>query len=347
MHVLPNYERILLLTEGHLGVFTSKTAAALLRYRADDVVAVIDSVAAGAALSATIPWAPPVPILPRVLASKELQPQALFIGVAPPGGRLPDSMRRHVLEALQAGLDVVSGLHTWLEDDDELVTVSQQTGARILDLRKPPEDQILASGRAVTTRCRRVLTVGTDGNVGKMVAALELTAAATRCGLRAEFLATGQTGIMIDGRGVAIDALVSDFAPGATEALVLSAADADVCFVEGQGSLGHPGFSAVSLALLHGTCPDALILVHHAGRTHYRVQPERRLPPLRELRAIYEQVASLLHPARVVGVALNPFGQDSQSVQAEMRRIERELAVPVADPASDGVEHLLAAAMTE
>lgn len=345
MHILPAYQRILLLTEGHLGVFSSKTAACLLRYRPDDIVGVLDSRAAGSDVRAAIPWAPPVPILPDVAAARQLQPEALFVGIAPPGGDLPDELRRHVLDAARWGIDVVSGLHTFLADDPELHEAASAHGARLFDLRRPPARRILASGKARQTGCRRVLTVGTDGNVGKMVAALELTLAARRQGLKAEFLATGQTGIMITGRGVCVDAVISDFAPGVVEELVLSVADAELCVVEGQGSLAHPGFSAVTLALIHGACPDAMVLVHHVGRTMFRAQPDCRIPPLRELRAAYEQVAALLHPSRVVGVALNPFGQPPAVVRGEQRRLEAELRLPVYDPTGTGADHLLAAIM--
>ena len=336
---------MLLLTEGRLGVFSAKTAATLWRYRAKDVVGVVDSVAAGSNLAAVIPGAPPVPIVGDVDAALHLKPDALFVGVAPAGGELPTAMRRHVVEALTAGIDVVSGLHTFLADDAELAELAVRGTARILDLRRPPKRRLLATGRARTAKCRRVLTVGTDGNVGKLATAMELTAAARRQGLDAQFLATGQSGIMVAGRGVAVDALVADFAPGAVEELVLSVSECDVCFVEGQGSIAHPGFSAVTLAILHGACPDALILVHHAGRTHYLAQPELRIPPLRELCVVYEQTASLLHPARVVGVAVNPVGRDWRFVRAEIRNIERELHMPVCDPVREGADKLLAAAL--
>ena len=252
-------------------------------------------------------------------------------------------MRRQLRSALAVGIDIVSGLHQYLSDDDELAELAEQSGARIYDLRRPPTKRVLAAGRARDTSCRRILTIGTDGNVGKMVAALELTALAQRRGLDACFLATGQTGMMITGTGVAIDAVAADFAPGAVEELVLSAANSDICFIEGQGSIAHPGFSAVTLALLHGACPDALILVHHTGRTHYAADPQVRIPPLTELRAAYEQMTALLHPARVVGVALNPLGQDEWAVQQEIRRIEQDLRVPVCDPVGVPGEQLLAA----
>jgi uncharacterized NAD-dependent epimerase/dehydratase family protein len=342
---LPPYHRILLLTEGRLGAFTAKTAATLLRYRPADIVAIVDSTAAGRDVREVIPWAPAVPIVGKVEATLAERPDALFVGVAPPGGELPPAMRRHVESAIEHGLDVVSGLHQFLADDPALAAAADCKGVRLLDLRRPPARRVLACGKARQTRCRRILTVGTDGNVGKMAAALELTAEARRRGLRAEFLATGQSGTMIAGRGIAVDAIASDFAPGAIEELVLSVADADVCFVEGQGSLAHPGFSAVTLALLHGACPDALILVHHAGRTHYSATPEIAIPPLRELRAVYEQVASLLHPARVAGVALNPLGQDERTWRAEARRLEQELRLPVGDVFAGGAERLLDAAL--
>jgi uncharacterized NAD-dependent epimerase/dehydratase family protein len=345
MHELRSYRRLLLLTEGRLGVFTSKTAAALLRYRPRDVVAVIDSAAAGRRLADTIPWAPGVPILPDVAAAGRLEPDALFIGVAPVGGGLADEMRRHVRAALQAGIDVVAGLHVFLSEDAELTGLAAAGGAHILDLRRPPTERMVASARALSTRCRRVLTVGSDCNVGKMVAALELTAAARRRGLDARFLATGQTGIMIAGRGIAIDACVADFAAGAVEQLVLEAADCDVCFVEGQGSIGHPGFSGVALALLHGSCPEAMVLVHQLGRTHYSAPPHSPLPSLEQLRVAYEQAASWLHPARVVAVALNSVGHGEEAAREAAQQIEADLKLPVADPVLDGCERLLDAVL--
>jgi uncharacterized NAD-dependent epimerase/dehydratase family protein len=345
VHVLPPYRRLLLLTEGRLGIFSSKTAAVLLRYRPEDVAAVVDSRAAGTDVRSIIPWAPAVPIVPDVAAGAALRPDGLVIGVAPPGGALPPDMRVQVVAALRGGLDVLSGLHVFLADDGELRDLAKQSGARLFDLRRPPAERVLATGRARTTRCRRILTVGTDGNVGKMVAALELTNVARQHGLDARFVATGQTGIMVAGRGIALDAVVADFAPGAAEELVLDAGDSDVCFVEGQGSLAHPGFSAVTLALLHGVCPDALILVHCVGRTRFHAPPHGPIPPLRELRAAYEQVAALLHPARVVGVALNAAGADERSAAAAARAIAQDLRLPVVDPVRFGCEALLEVAM--
>jgi uncharacterized NAD-dependent epimerase/dehydratase family protein len=345
VHSLPPYDRILVLTEGQLGVFSSKTASCLLRYRGQHVVGVVDSVAAGTDVRESIPWAPIVPIVPDVTALAAARPQALFVGVAPVGGALPPEMRRHVLGALRMGLDVVSGLHSYLADDQEVADTARQSGARVFDLRRPPTERVIASGRARETRCRRVLTVGTDGNVGKMVAACQLTRAAQRRGMSARMAATGQTGIMIEGGGIAVDAVVADFAAGAVEQLVLELADCDLCVIEGQGSIGHPGFSGVMLACLHGACPDAMILVHHAGRTRHNAEPHHPIPALDQLCAAYGRTAALLHPARVVGVAINAFGVEEQVVRDDVQRVERELGLPAADPTTAEVERLLSATL--
>lgn len=347
MHVLPPYRRVLLLTEGRLGVFTSKTAAVLLGYRPNDVIAIVDSQAAGGRLPDVIPWAPALPIVPSVDATASMRPDALFIGVAPVGGALPPEMRQHVRAALARGIDIVSGLHAQLRHDAELAELAAEHGALIHDLRRPPDEQVVASARAREARCRRILTVGTDGNVGKMVTAFELARAASGRGFDARIAATGQTGIMVAGRGIAVDAVPADFAAGAAESLVLDAAAADVCIIEGQGSLSHPGFSAVTLALLHGACPHAMILVHHAGRERFRAEPHHPLPRVEALARAYERAADLVFPSHIVGVALNAAHVSTDVAAAERERLERALGVPVADPIHDGVEALLDAALRD
>ncbi len=343
MSPLPRHQRIGLLTVDQLGVFTSKTAAALLRYRGDDVVAVIDRGRAGDSLPAIIPGAPDVPIVPGVADAATLGAQALYIGVAPVGGGLPDDFRPFVLEALRRGMDVVSGLHTRLADDRELAAAAAAGGGRIYDLRTPPAELPIASARARQTRALRVLTVGTDCNVGKMVAAWELTRAAREAGLDARFVATGQTGIMLAGSGIAIDAVVSDFAAGAVEQLVLEHADADLIVIEGQGSLAHPGYSGVTLSLLHGACPDALVLVHHLARKRYRHPPFDPLPPLKKLCEAYERIAGFVHPAKVVAVAVNAHGTPPAEARRLRDTIEHHLGVPAVDPLDDGCGRIVAA----
>lgn len=331
---LPSYRRIAVLTEGRLGVFSSKTAAMLLRYRAEDVVAVVDSAAAGSDVTAAIPWARPVPILADVDELPAMGCDALFVGVAPVGGELPSAMRGHVLNAAKCGIDVVSGMHAFLADDPELAAAAADGGARLFDVRRPPAERLVAGARARQTRCRRVLTVGTDCNVGKMFTALELVASLKRRGRNAAFAATGQTGIMVCGRGIVVDAVVADFVAGAAEALVLDAdaRGAELCVVEGQGSLGHPSFSAVTLGLLHGVCPDALVLVHHLGRTGYRAHPDLPLPPIDRLIRAYEGVSELVSAAKVVAIAVNATGVDEETAEREVAWLRGVTGLPVYDP---------------
>ena len=207
-------------------------------------------------------------------------------------GGCRNEWRAWLAEALDAGCDLWSGLHTFLGDDPVLAAKAKARGRKILDLRRPPADLPVASGAAKTVEPYVVLTVGTDCNVGKMTAQLQLARQLNAGGLRTRFVPTGQTGIMIEGWGIAVDAVISDFVAGAAERLVLQGAeDADVVLVEGQGSINHPGYSAVTLGLLHGSCPDGLILCHQSSREYigdYREAAWLRIPPLSEYIRLYE-----------------------------------------------------------
>jgi len=229
----------------------------------------------------------------------------------------------------------------FLADDPELAGIAARTGARILDLRRPPARRTVAAARASEVDALVVLTVGSDCNVGKMTAALELTQELARRGARAAFVATGQTGMLIAEGGVAVDAVVSDFAAGAIEELVLAAArDAEVVVVEGQGALHHPGYSGVTLALIAGACPRALVLCHHAGREAIRSAEGAPhaipIPPLAELKRAYEAAAAWVHPARVAGVALNTFELEERAARAACDAAARELSLPATDPVRFG-----------
>ena len=342
MHVL-DYRRLVLLTEGSLGLFTSKTAASIIRYRRNDVVAVLDSESAGESLEGLLGFGEGIPIIAEIAEAMPDHPDALVIGIAPSGGQLPDRMRRHVIDALRAGLAVISGLHYRLRDDDELNEIARDHGAPIYDVRDPGVTTRLSFGRARSMRVKRVLTVGTDCAVGKMVTCLELRTAAVRAGLDAAFVPTGQTGIMIEGWGTSIDAVVSDFAGGAAEALVERVADRGICFVEGQGSIEHPAYSAVSLALLHGVCPDAIIMCHRPGRTHHNDRPDCPIAPIEEQILLNESLTRPLHPGKVVGVSLNTAGMPDGEATAHMADIARRTGLPVCDPIRTGVAPLLAA----
>jgi uncharacterized NAD-dependent epimerase/dehydratase family protein len=328
---------MLLLTEGHLGIFSSKTAASLIRYCPDEVAGVVDSHFAGRCAGEILGIGDGVPIFANVKDALLARPDTLVIGVAPVGGGLEPAWRAIVLDALRAGLNIVAGLHVALGSDGELAAAAKASGVRIFDVRESPPDIPVATMRATEVRAFRVLTIGTDCNSGKMVAALELTRAAREAGLDARFIATGQTGIMISGKGIAIDHVVSDFTAGAAERIVLDDGDADIVFIEGQGSIVHPGYSGVTLSLMHGSLPHAMVLVHAAGRRVVRKFPrEVKLPTLSEMIESSESLMRPIFPSRVVAVALNTLGLSDEDARRALVDAERETGLPAGDVIRNG-----------
>jgi D-glutamate N-acetyltransferase len=340
--------RFLILAEGAFGPESSKTANSAIRYIPAQVAGVLDGTAAGRTAQDVLGFGGPIPVVATLEEGLVLRPTALLIGIAPRGGRLPEAWREWIRTAIERGLDVWSGLHTRLADDPDLAARARERGVRLRELRAPPGDLPVANGRARDVDALVVLTVGSDCNTGKMTAQLEVLRAVEARGLRTRFVATGQTGILIAGGGIAVDAVVADFIGGAAERMVLEAApDADVVLVEGQGSLIHPGYSGVTLGLLHGTCPAAMILCHNASRSlvgaYHPEDAWRPIPPLPELVRIYEEAAAWVHPSRVIGVALNTMGLADTAAAAAVERAARETGLPAADPVRFGSESLAAA----
>jgi uncharacterized NAD-dependent epimerase/dehydratase family protein len=328
--------RFLILADGDFGPMTSKTANSVIRFQPDRVVAVLDRSQAGRRAQDVLGFGGAIPVVASMAEGLALNPTAVLIGIAPQGGRLPEEWRSWLADALDAGCDIWSGLHTFLSDDPLLVERARANDCRLLDLRRPPADLPIASGAAKETDAFRVLAVGTDCNVGKMTAQLELVGSLNARGVRTRFVATGQTGIMIEGWGIAVDAVVADFIAGAAERITLEGArDADIVLVEGQGSINHPGYSGVTLGLLHGSCPDAMILCHQATRQYlgdYRSASWLKMPPLSEYVRLYETIASAVHPSRVIGIALNTFDMDEAAARAACEAATRETGLPATDP---------------
>jgi uncharacterized NAD-dependent epimerase/dehydratase family protein len=356
----PQAPVVVLLHHG-LDNLSGKTGLTLLRYRSAPVLAVIDPAHAGASLAAVTGLARPVPVVASLAEALPLLPSApaqraevvVVVGLAPSGGRLPAEVRADVAAALAAGLSVASGLHTRLGDDPELAGLVQP-GRWIWDLRREPANLPVASARAASLPCRRLLAVGTDMSVGKMSACLELLAAAQRRGLDARFVATGQAGILIAGGGVPLDAVRVDYAAGAVEEAVLAAAAgagaASWVLVEGQGSFCHPG-STATLPLLRGSQPTDLLLVHRAGQSTIRNQPHIPLPPLPELIGAIEAVAALGRPqgppaARVRAIALNTGHLDPGPAREAVAAAAAQTGLPCFDPVRDGAEDLWGALLT-
>jgi len=343
---------LVILAEGEFAGESSKTARGVLRYGPDPVRAVIDSTLAGRRVGefmdddARYRDIPIVRSLEEALALPD-PPNTLLIGIAPAGGKLPAAWRGIVSQALRGGLDVVSGLHLFLGDDPEFAALADAGGARLIDLRRPPERMEISSGRRHLPGKQVILTVGTDCALGKMSVALELAEAARRQGLRSVFVPTGQTGMMIAGWGVTIDRVAADFVQGTVEWLVEQAEDrGDWIFVEGQGSLDHPAYSSVTLGLIHGATPQAMVMVHQPGRLHRSHWPayDDPLKPLPEFIRAHETVANLVAPSQVVAIALNTsLYADEDEARAIIASISSEAGLPAADPFRFGGDDLFAA----
>ena len=262
---------------------------------------------------------------------------SLLIGVAPVGGQLPESWVPTLVQALDAGLDIVSGMHTRLESHPALAAAAARSGVRLVNVRH--SDRPLPTGTGRKRSGRRVLTVGTDCALGKKYTALALTRALHARGAKASFRATGQTGIMIAGNGIAIDAVVADFIAGAAEQLSPDNATDHWDVIEGQGALFHPAYAGVTLGLLHGSQPDALVMCHDPSRTTIEDYPHIPLPSLREAIRRYVEAARLTNPAvRCVGVAINSSTLDDAAWARYRHAVEAELDLPVCDPLRGGVD---------
>jgi uncharacterized NAD-dependent epimerase/dehydratase family protein len=315
---------------------TSKTANSVIRYLPDRTVGVLDRREAGRTVQDVLGFGGSIPVVGSMREGLALGPTAVLIGIAPKGGRMPTEWRAWLAEAVDHGCDLWSGLHTFLADDPLLAEKARAKGAKIFDLRRPPADLPVASGLAKDVDPLVVLAVGTDCNVGKMTAQLQLTRMLNERGVRTRFVPTGQTGIMIEGWGIAVDAVVADFIAGAAERLVLEGSrNADVVLVEGQGSINHPGYSGVTLGLLHGACPDALILCHQSSREYigdYREAAWLRIPPLGEYIRLYEMIGSAVHPTRVIGISLNTYDLSDAEARRACEAASRETGLPATDP---------------
>ena len=317
--------RYAILAEGRFADNSAKTAHGLIRYGKDEVVCVMDSTLAGERVVGVLPdLGHDAPIVGTLHEALDLSPTSILVGLAPAGGKLPEEWMETLRAAAGAGLEIVSGLHQRL--------APEFPGKPVWDVREPPEGIPLFSGEGFEVGPKVALTVGTDSAIGKMTATLEIERASRGAGFSPEFVPTGQTGIIIAGWGICVDAVVSDFVAGASEQLVLEAArrDPELILVEGQGSLGHPAYSGVTLGLLHGSCPDCLVLCTAPPDEEVFAGVPRPAPA--RVARLYEEVAALVKPAPVVAVSVNTRGLEDAEAAAFVASVADETGLPAADP---------------
>ena len=335
-------KRVAVFAEGCFGPVTSKVATSYLRYRHADCVAVIDSRLAGGDVGRVLGYGHGIPLVDSLASAMRFAPQVLLIGVGLFSNELPAAWRAQIALALRQGLDVVSGLHFRIGDDHEFRAIAAASGSRIWDTKEPPASLAASTARLDGIDSFVVHTVGSDCRVGKKTTAIEIVEAAKRQGWNAGFVATGQSGICISGTGVAVDAVPGDFIAGVTESMVLaSARDHDWVVVEGQGSISHPAYSGVTLGLLHGAMPQALVLCHEAGLEAHKDWPHVPLRPLRELVDVYERLCGFLRPAKVVGISLHCGHLSPAQAAAAVERIETESGLPTTDVIRFGADKLV------
>ncbi len=363
---------VIILSEGCFGQSQSKLALGVIRYGRWPIIAVIDSTNKRQTVRDITRLDCDAPIVESLQAamactlSDQNQPaRALMLGTAPPGGQLPQTWRDCIRDAIAAGLHIINGLHTFLSDDAEFVALAKTHQVNLWDVRDP---QAYGHGRFEHINLQKprpdnvhvITMVGTDCAVGKMLTALELNQAAQQAGLSSAFIATGQTGILITGNGVPLDRVIGDFMAGAVETCIQETiTDLEVkrpgaehyLFVEGQGSLMHPAYSGVTLALLHGSKPDVMVLCHVSAQPAIRNYPDLLMPTLRTAVQRYEEAAVWIRPpdevpARVIGVSLNTSALSEKEAHNEIATSHWHTDLPTVDPIRNGVIPVLEAILS-
>ncbi|MDP4193125.1 MAG: DUF1611 domain-containing protein [Bacteroidota bacterium] len=330
------HRRIVILSEGFTNPHHGKTARNLIYYKPEEVVAIFDRTQAGKTSIELLG----VGDIPVVGSFDEINdPDTLLIGVATPGGKLPESYKDIILQAIKRKLNVICGLHDFLSDDPQITSCAKENNVKLLDIRKNAEHQVV-NRKGINENCLRIHTVGNDCSLGKMIVSLELNKALLKRGYDAKFVATGQTGILIEGDGIPMDAVVGDFINGAAEKLVLMNQHHEIINIEGQGSLVHPRYSSVTLGLLHGCMPHGMIMCYEMGRQYIHGMDNIKIPSLQNVINLYESVSSVMHPSKVIALALNSRRFSKQEAEIEKEKIKDLLSLPICDVIRDGADEL-------
>lgn len=328
--------KIVALTEGYTNPQTAKTARNLIHYCPEEVVAIFDRDNTGKT-SLELLGVGDVPIVGSL--SELRNANTLVISIALPGGKLPQSYKDIILEAISKKMNIVSCGHEFISEDPDLVSAAQAAGVSLNDVRKNNEHDV-AKREGISSSCLRIITVGNDCSLGKMVTSLEIARSLKRSGVDAKFVATGQTGILIEGDGIPIDAVVGDYINGAAEKLILQNQHHDILIIEGQGSIVHPRYSAVTLGLLHGTLPHGMIMCYEVGREYVHNMRGIKIPQLEVVVRLFEEMASVMFPSKVIGFALNSKNVSAMDAEKEREKIKKQFGLPACDVVRNGPAEL-------
>ncbi len=321
--------RVLILAHDYFAIQGGKTARGVYFYSPHEIVGILDRSNAGKSAKDIFPRGRDVPIYAHISQVRG-DYDALIIGVAPIGGKLPAEWKDEIKIALENGKMVISGLHDFLSEDPELIKIAEKNGAKIWDVRKPPKELKVAdgSGRGAPT----VLVAGTDCSVGKMITTVELYREAMKRGRKAAFVATGQTGIMVGAdAGYVIDRIPGDFMAGAMEELVKQFMDYEMVFVEGQADLTHPAYSGVTLAILHGSYAKKIVLAHDPTRKDHHDYEGFPIQSLERSIELYESLAESVSGGKVIGIAIDGEKMSDEEIIKFKDRVEKELGLPAED----------------
>jgi len=334
--------RIVILADKKFDPIASKMANNAIRYLNDQVVSVIDSSSSGKTVQDVLGFGGEIPVYDTLDESLRHDPNTLLIGISPAGGKFPSEWYPLIINAIQNRLHIISGLHEFLGDIAEFSVLAEKYRIRITDLRKSKRPNLLARGVARKFRSKIILTVGTHGNIGKMTTTLEMVKDMQERGKSADWVATGQIGILLKGKGVPIDSVKGDFISGNIEAAVSSAdGNYEYVFVEGQGSIQHLGYSAVALGIMHGCLPDAMILCHRTdiGMSEYGVDTNNIARTI----DLHEKMLGFVKPSKIVGLSINTYNLSDEKSQEVIEDLRKRTRLPVTDPIRFGPEVLTSA----
>ena len=322
--------RYAILAIGSFDYILNKTGNMLIRYQPDDVVAVIDPDKAGRTADDIIGIGGSLPVVGSFQDALQYQPDTMVIGFAPPGGVINDETRKEILIAIDEGCDIISGMHVFLNDDDEISDRAKNNDVLLTDLRRPPNPPHFPKGTWKDRNVPVLLVVGTDCDSGKMTTAWEITQRLRTRGKKVNFIGTGQTGILLGGSGVAVDAVIADFMAGELEYMIDRACDgADLVVVEGQGSINNYAYSGVTMGLIHGCMPDYFVLTHDPSRPLDVL--DHPIPDINDLIQLHLDLMRPFRKTRFLGINLLTFAIDEQNANNVIIEYEKEFGLATTD----------------